>query len=159
MIVRPYGITTQLAIVLRPRGEDWLDDEMLAPREAAIDVMVSMLEKNEEPMLGLERDAISAELASLSFINFLIPDRGTPLEKATFENFLEDIDYFLVNGKRVGIHCRASIGRSSVTADLLIRSAAPAKDAWLQIFMLPDCLDPDTEEQREWVDRHITATS
>jgi hypothetical protein len=156
MIVRPYWITTQLAIVPRPRGEDWLDDEMLAPREAAIDAVVSMLEKNEEPMLGPERGAISGELASLSFVNFLIPDWGTPLEKATFEDFLEDIDYFLVNGKRGGIHRRASIGRSSVTAaGLLTRLGEPAKDARPQISILRDCLGPDTEEQRD----HITATS
>jgi protein-tyrosine phosphatase len=163
MIARPHWITAQLAIVPRPRGEDWLDDEMLALREAGIDAVISMLEKNENNearMLGLEREAIPAELASLGFVNFPIPDRGTPLEKATFENFLENIEYFPANGKRVGIYCRASIGRSSVTAaGLLIRSGVPAKDAWLQISISRDCLVPDTEEQREWVDRHITATS
>ena len=160
MIARPHWITAQLAIVPRPRGEDWLDDEMLALREAGIDVVVSMLEKDEARMLGLEREAISAKVANLGFVNFPIPDRGTPPEKATFENFLENIEYFLGNGKRVGIHCRASIGRSFVTAaGLLIRSGVPAEDAWLQISISRDCLVPDTKDQREWVDRQITATS
>jgi Polymorphic toxin system, DSP-PTPase phosphatase len=160
MIARPYWITAQLAIVPRPSGEDRLDDERLALREAGIHIVVSMLEKNEAQMLGLEREATSAELASLGSVNFPIPDRGTPLEKATFKNCLENIEYFLANGKRVGIPSRASIGRSSVTAaGLLIRSGVPAKDAWLQISISRDCLVPDTEEQREWVDRHITATS
>lgn len=44
MKVYPYWVTTQLAIVPRPRGDDWLDDEMVALREAGIDVVVSMLE-------------------------------------------------------------------------------------------------------------------
>ena len=160
MIARPYWITAPLAIVPWPKGEDRLDDEMLALREAGVDVVVSMLEKNAARMLGLEREAISDELASLGFVNFPTPDRGTPLERATFENFLENIEYLPANGKRVGIHCRASIGRSFVTAaGLLIRSGVPAEDAWLQISISRDCLVPDTKDQREWVDRHITATS
>lgn len=160
MTARPYWITSQLAIVPRPRGDEWLDDEMLALREAGIGVVVSMLEKNEGRMLGLEQEATSAERAGLHFINFPIPDRGTPIEKGAFERFLEDIERLLADGKRVGIHCRASIGRSSVTAaSLLIRSGVPAEGAWLQISISRDCFVPDTEEQREWVDRHITANS
>jgi len=119
-----------------------------------------MLEKDEARMLGLEQEAISAKRADLHFVNFPIPDRGTPHQKVAFEKFLEDIERLLADGKRVGIHCRASIGRSSVTAaGLLIRSGLPAKDTWLQISVSRDCLVPDTEEQREWVDRHITAKS
>lgn len=160
MIARPYWITTKLAIVPRPRGEDWLDDEMVALREAGIDVVVSMLEENEARMLGLEREGISAERASIRFVNFPIPDRGTPPKIAAFEKFLNDIERFLADGKRVGVHCRASIGRSSVTAaSLLVRSGVPAKDAWRQISISRECPVPDTEEQREWVDRHIIANS
>jgi protein-tyrosine phosphatase len=157
MIARPYS---QLTIVPWPKGGDRLDDQMLALREVGIDFAVAVLEKNEPRMLGPEREAISDELASLGFVNFPLPDRGTPPERSTFENFLENIEYFLTNGKRVGIHRRASIGRSSVTAaGFLIRSGMPAKDAWLEISISRDCLVPDTKEQREWVDRHITATS
>ena len=160
MIARPYWITTQLAIVPRPKGDEWLDDEMVALREAGIDVVVSLLQKDEARMLCLEQEATSAERAGLHFVNFPIPDRGTPLEKGAFEKFLENIERLLADGKRVGIHCRASIGRSSVTAaGLLIRSGVPAEDAWLQISISRDCVVPDTEEQREWVDRHITANS
>ena len=160
MIARPYWITTQLAIVPRPRGDEWLDDEMVALREAGIDVVVSMLEKDEARMLCLEQEAVSAERAGIDFVNFPIPDRGTPLEKGTCEKFLEGIECLLTDRKRVGVHCRASIGRSSVAvASLLIRSGVRTEDAWPQISITRDCVVPDTEEQREWVDRNITAKS
>jgi protein-tyrosine phosphatase len=156
MIATPYWITTQLAIVLRPRGDDWLDDEMLALRAAGIDVVVSMLQIDEARNLGLVEEEASAKRAGLLFANFAIPDRGIPLDKESFHEFLTELENHLANGKRVGIYCRGSIGRAPLTtASLLIRSGMPPESAWLQIATSRDCPVPDTEEQREWVDRHI----
>ena len=156
MIARPYWITSQLAIVPRPRGDDWLDDEMLALREAGIDVVVSMLEKDEARNLGLEREAASAQQKGLLFINFAITDRGVPLDTLAFIEFLKGLENLLARGKRVGVHCRASIGRSSVTSgSLLIRSGIPSEKAWTQISTARDCEVPDTTEQRDWVESHM----
>ena len=156
MIATPYWITTQLAIVPRPRGGDWLDDEMAALREAGIDFVVSMLEKDEARDLGLEDEKVAAERADLLFANFAIQDRSVPLDKELFESFLANLEGHLARGKRVGIHCRACIGRASVaTASLLIRSGVPPESAWLQISRSRGCIVPDTIEQREWVERHI----
>jgi protein-tyrosine phosphatase len=160
MIVQPYWITSQLAIVPRPQGDDLLDDEMSALKEAGIDVVVSMLQKDEARKAGLEREASSAQEKGLQFINFPVPDRGVPLDTSSFLEFLKDLENLLAQGKRVGVHCRASIGRSSVTsASLLIRSGIPLETAWLQISVARDCLVPDTEEQREWVDRTMRPNS
>ena len=60
MIATPYWITNQLAIVPRPRGGDWLEDEMDALREAGIDVVVSMLQENEASELGLQSEGEAA---------------------------------------------------------------------------------------------------
>jgi len=160
MIARPYWITSQLAIVPRPQGDDLLDDEMLALKEAGIDVVVSMLQKDEARKAGLEREASSAEENGLLFHNFPVPDRGVPLDTSSFIEFLKGLESLLAQGKRIGVHCRASIGRSSVTsASLLIRSGIPFETAWLQISVARDCLVPDTEEQREWVDRTMRPNS
>jgi hypothetical protein len=159
MIALPYWITSQLAIVPRPRGGDWLDDEMAALREADIDVVVSMLQEAETAELDLEREAVSAKHAGLLFINFSIPDRGVPLEKLRFEQFLADLEAQLDAGKRIDIHCRASIGRASVTsASLLIRSGVSPEDAWNLVSAARGCSVPDTPEQREWVDVNIRHT-
>jgi protein-tyrosine phosphatase len=156
MIARPYWITDQLAIVLKPRGDHLLDDEMLALREAGIDVVVSMLQKNEARDLGLEKEEISANQAGLLFCNFPIQDRGVPLDKQSFQDFLTTLEDHLADGRRIAIHCRGSIGRAPLTtASLLIRSGIPPETTWERIAASRDCPVPDTEEQREWVDRHM----
>ena len=160
MIARPYWITSQLAIVPRPRGGDWLSDEMLALRQAGIDVVVSMLQEEEARELGLDREASSAQEKGLQFINFPVPDRGVPLDTSSFIEFLEDLENQLARGSRVGVHCRACIGRASITsASLLIRSGMPPESAWRQISAVRGCSVPDTAEQRDWVDHHMRPTS
>jgi len=158
MKVSPYWITSQLAIVPRPRGEDWLDDEMAGIRAAGIDVVVSTLEDREAAVLGLEREREAAEQAGLRFIHFPIPDRGVPQERASFEQFLEGLEDLLSKGKRVGVHCRACIGRSSVTAaSLMIRSGALPEHVWLKIMKARGFVVPDTYEQREWVEQNVSS--
>ena len=61
-----------------------------------------MLEEDEALELGLEREAISAEVANLRFVNFPIPDRGTPPEKLAFEEFLKNLEILLAAGRQIG---------------------------------------------------------
>jgi protein-tyrosine phosphatase len=156
MVASPYWITPTLAIVPRPRGGDWLDDEMGALREAGIDVVVSMLEETEAAEVGLEREEVAARGAGLQFVNFVIPDRSVPVSVQEFEAFLNGLEQELAANRRVGVHCRACIGRASVTTvSLLIRSGIPAAEAWHQVESARGFPVPDTREQREWVDRHM----
>jgi protein-tyrosine phosphatase len=156
MKAAPYWVNEQLAIVPRPRGEDWLDDEMAALREAGINVVVSMLEEDEAVELGLQHEGDAAQRSGVVFVNFPIVDRSVP-DKLKFEQFLERLEGFLKAGKRVGVHCRACIGRASVTtASLLIRSGISPEDVWLQISSVRGYPVPDTFEQREWVERNMS---
>jgi protein-tyrosine phosphatase len=156
MVVQPFWINRGLAIVPRPRGGDWLDDEMHALREAGIDVVVSTLEEFEAMELGLEREQQGATNAGLRLVAFPIQDRGVPRDLKQFSELLSDLEQCIANGKRVGIHCRACIGRSSVVAaSLLIRSGTLAEQAWSQIEVARGSPVPDTPEQLEWVDRHM----
>jgi protein-tyrosine phosphatase len=155
MVVEPYWIDSQLAIVPRPRGGDWLDDEMSALRQAGVDIVVSMLEGPEARDLGLEREGAAAKSAGLVFINYPIPDRGVP-KLQPFLTFLAALEKDLTNGTRIGVHCRGCIGRSSVViASLLIRSGIPAEDVWNLIEVARGCPVPDTMEQLEWVQRNM----
>ena len=63
-----------LAIVLRPRGGDWLVDEMRRIKASGVDTVVSLLEPLEAEMLGLEDEATAAEQAGMRFLSFPIPD-------------------------------------------------------------------------------------
>jgi protein-tyrosine phosphatase len=155
MVAQPFWINRQLAIVPRPRGGDWLDDEMLALRDAGIDVVVSMLEGPEAADLNLQQESAAARRAGLQFVNFAIPDRSVPADVHQFEAFLVGLEQHLASGKCVGVHCRACIGRASVTvASLLIRSGIPVVEAWHQVEIARGPV-PDTHDQREWVDRNM----
>jgi hypothetical protein len=50
-IVAPWR--GRLAIATRPRGGDWLEDELKGLRRAGVDVVVSLLETNEADQLDL----------------------------------------------------------------------------------------------------------
>jgi len=160
MIARPYWINPGLSIIPRPRGGDWLDDEMVALREAGIGVVVSMLGESEATELGLSREEAAARGAGLRFVNFAVPDRGVPPSVDRFNEFLAGLEQHSADGRSIGVHCRACIGRASVTAaSLLIRAKVPAGQAWHQVELARGSPVPDTQKQREWVDRHMRPKS
>jgi len=156
MIVPPCWITPQLAIIPRPEGEDSLADEMQALRQANIDVVVSMLENHEAVELGLKKERRAAEHAGMVFEHFPIVDHSVPKSTESFLKFLSLLEHHLANGKRIGVHCRACIGRSSVvTASLLVRSGIPLEEAWTTIAIARRYPVPDTAEQAAWVSQNI----
>src|SRR5450631_3563636 len=66
----------RLAIASRPRGGDWLSDEAAGWRRVGVDVVVSLLERDEADQLKLAREGEAARLNGIDFISFPIPDRG-----------------------------------------------------------------------------------
>jgi len=65
----------KLAVLPRPRGGDWLEEEIWSLREAGVDILISMLQRDEEAMLGLEREGELARAQGMEFISHPIPDR------------------------------------------------------------------------------------
>jgi hypothetical protein len=60
----------RLGVMPRPRGGDWLFDELASLRELGVDVLISLLEGHEidELVLGEEESACKAnEIAFISF--------------------------------------------------------------------------------------------
>jgi protein-tyrosine phosphatase len=154
----PYWIDSggelRIAIVPRPRGGDWLEDELKAIRRADVDVLVSMLTTEEQKELGLEEEAELSEQAGLRFLRFPIPDRTTPEERRAFQSFLNRIQDEVADGKSVAVHCRASIGRSSVLlASLLCLHHWKPREAFEAISRARGVQVPDTPEQIRWVER------
>jgi uncharacterized protein (TIGR01244 family) len=155
-MIQPYWINTRLAIIPRPRGPELLDQDMLDAAKAGINVVVSLLPESEATELGLAREEEAATQAGLRFIGFPIADRGVPDNLEQFHALLANLAQMMAAGQRVGVHCRACIGRSSiVAASLLIRSGIPAERAWLKVEAARQFPVPDTREQRQWVDRNI----
>ena len=68
----------RLGLMPRPRGGDWLEDEVAAWRAAQIDTIVSLLEPHEVRELDLLAEASLCEAAGIRYSSCPIPDRGTP---------------------------------------------------------------------------------
>jgi protein-tyrosine phosphatase len=142
----------KLAIATRPRGGDWLDDEMEGWRREGIDVVVSLLTPEELPELGLQREADAANRHGLRFMNLPIADRGVPLSAARASSFVEDVRKQLEGGSRVAIHCRQGIGRSGmIAAALLVRQGVSPSEAIQRVSQTRGADIPETEEQRTWL--------
>jgi protein-tyrosine phosphatase len=144
-----------LAIVLRPRDNESLKGDLLRFRQSGVDVLVSLLEPSEATWLGLREEGLLAEAAGMHFISYPILDVHVPPDLASFRAFVAGLADRLRAGERIGVHCRGSIGRSTVTAACtLIHMGWNAKQALGAIEAARGCEVPDTEEQLRWILRY-----
>jgi protein-tyrosine phosphatase len=142
----------ELAIIPRPRGGDWLDDEISRLRDDGFDIVVSLLTAEEIEELGLigEREAIKKE--GLQYCNYPIPDLGIPSSNKSARELLTRIHRELKDGKKVGLHCRGSIGRSGlIAAGILVLAGVEPSRAIRDVTKARGLDSPETAEQREWV--------
>jgi protein-tyrosine phosphatase len=156
MLTRVYWIQAakagRLAIMPRPRGGDWLEDEIASWQEAGIDTVVSLLERQEIAQLGLDREAKLCGDRNIEFISFPIPDRGVPESLRDATALFGQVCARLASGKAVAVHCRAGIGRSAVVAACLLTSLGyDVSEAFSMIGASRGVPVPDTDEQRDWV--------
>jgi protein-tyrosine phosphatase len=143
---------TGLAIVLRPRGNDWLENDLKRIRMAGIQTIVSTVEHWEARALGLAEEQDLAERQGMNFISYPLEDRWIPPDREDFNEFVSMLAKRLQDGERIGVHCRGCIGRSTVVAaSTLIKLGWPAEKALDEIERARGCSVPDTEEQRDWI--------
>lgn len=134
----------------RPRGNDRLEGEMAALKDAGVDVLVCALPGAERDELGLTGEPGAAEAAGLRFVEVPIPDFTVP-DLPTILPVLRQLAAQLRDGAHVVTHCRAGIGRSSLlAAALLILNGLDPDTAWELIGRARGLAVPDTAEQREW---------
>jgi protein-tyrosine phosphatase len=146
------GSTAKLAIMPRPRGGDWLDDEIRALKRDGVDVLVSLLTPEEELELGLESESAACSTGGIEFRSFPIPDRQVPSTAVPFLRFIESLHQELLQGRSIAAHCRAGIGRSSLLLASLMRlEGHTVEDAFRRISQARGLEVPDTPEQVSWV--------
>lgn len=141
-----------LAVVRCPRGDGFLKSDLIELKEGGINTVVSLLEKDEAAWLGLAEEAAIAEELGMQFLSFPIPDANVPLNPGEFRALVSDLADRLKYGERIGVHCRGSIGRSTVlTASVLIESGISPDVALSAIEKARGCAVPDTLEQEHWI--------
>ena len=142
----------RLAIVPRPRGGDWLENEVRAWKKMGFDVVVSLLTTDELDELGLADEADLSRAQGLQFCEFPIPDLGIPKSSAAARELVDNLRSDLDVGKQIAIHCRQGIGRSGlIAAGVLIVSGVEPELAIRQVSAARGLSVPETAEQREWV--------
>jgi protein-tyrosine phosphatase len=141
----------RLAIATRPRGDDWLADEVSGWRRAGIHVIVSLLESDEAGLLGLSEESKVAEAHGIRFISFPIPDRGVPASEPAAFSLIASVASALEEGKNIAVHCRQGIGRSGLIAASVLTSGVSPEDAIKAVSSARGLAVPETSEQRLWV--------
>jgi protein-tyrosine phosphatase len=155
MDARVYWIDTKpslrLGIMARPRGGDWLEDEIASLHRQGVAALVSLLTNEECSELELGTEAELCEESGIKFFRFPIEDRCVPNIDHETENFVRMLAKFLSQDSKVVIHCRMGIGRASlIAAACLMVLGIPPEKAFAQIASARGCAVPDTPEQREW---------
>ena len=144
----------RLAVAGRPRGGDWLEDEVSGWHEAGLDIVVSLLEKDEADQLELSREGNIATSQGIHFVSFPIPDRGVPPSTPDALALISRVGTALDQGRAVAVHCRQGIGRSGlIAASLLVRSGIPAEEAIATVSTARGVAIPETPGQLEWIKR------
>jgi protein-tyrosine phosphatase len=141
-----------LAVVLRPRGDDWLEDELLRMKQGGIQTLVSLLEEEEATSLGLALEGSVAGQIGMQFVCFPIPDVQVPPSPKSFRKFAAGMASRLGEGVTVGVHCRGSIGKATVAAAcMLIHLGWEPKAALEAVRVARGLAVPDTQEQEDWI--------
>jgi protein-tyrosine phosphatase len=121
-------------------------------KAGGIDTLVSFLPPDEAEYLGLSEEATVAAEVGLEFISYPIPDRTVPEDLAGYRELVHRLAEGVRRGRRVGAHCRGSIGRSTVLiASIMIALGADPETALTQIEQARGFQVPDTPEQCVWI--------
>jgi protein-tyrosine phosphatase len=143
--------TGKLAVAARPRAGEWLEDEILAWKNAGVQTVVCLLEDAELSELDLSKEPSLCQTHGLEFVRLPIPDRGLPSMHAA-SALSEKLAQSMILGRNILVHCRMGIGRTGIMgAAILIKAGIEPKDAICLISEARGLTIPDTDEQKAWI--------
>ena len=142
----------------RPRGGDWLEDEISALKQLGVDAVVSLLESHEIADLDIGDEARLCHEQNINFLAFPIVDRSIPLSLPDFSQFARKVASLLRENKSMVVHCRQGVGRAGLLAAcVLIINGVSADEALANISQARGCVVPETEEQKTFVEKFAKA--
>ena len=142
----------RLGLVARPRGGDWLEDEIAAWQAAGIEVVVSLLERHEARELALTEEETFCRSAGLQYLSFPLADRSVPKSRAAMLALAQELAVWLNAGQCVVMHCRQSLGRAPLLAAcVMLLSGFALTDVLSRISLARGCAIPETLEQTAWL--------
>jgi Protein-tyrosine phosphatase len=151
---------SRLAIMARPRGGEWLEEEVSGWKSLGIRVVASLLHAYEADELGIAGEASLCAAHGIDFRSFPIRDRGVPESHFAFSDFVDQLTAHVRTGDAVAVHCRAGIGRSGLTVGaVLLRLGVPAQNIFSMVSKARGIVVPDTAAQIEWFDSVVAGNS
>ena len=148
----PSFASGSIGIALRPRGGDWLRDEVARLRAEGVDLLVSLLTTEEQVALGLLAEAECCTTVGIEYVSAPMRDLGAPNDAADFRKLIRRLAANVRAGKSVAIHCRQSVGRSGlVTCSVLLALGHPLSHAVTCVSSARGVEVPETQVQREWL--------
>lgn len=145
----------KLALSARPRGGDWLTDDVADWRRAGVDTVLSLLTPGEEHDLSLGNEARDVKAQGMKFLPFPVPDCEVPESEAKTAEALEKVDADLSAGRNVVMHCRQGIGRTGLMAACLLVMKGSSPEAAVKSLSAARGISvPETTEQRRWIDHY-----
>ena len=145
----------KLALAARPRGGEWIEDELTSWRQSGVNTVFSLLTSEEERDLDIANEAAQARKHGMTFLSYPIPDRQVPDSESNLAKALEKLEGELASGKNVVLHCRQGIGRAGlVAACLLLTKGLDPETAVKRLSAARGMSIPETPEQRQWIDHY-----
>lgn len=147
----------RLGVSARPRGGDWLGQELAGWRREGVDTIVSLLTPQEEEEFSLQAEGAQAYEQGMNFVSVPVGDRQAPDSESEIEAVVREMDTALSARRNVLVHCRQGIGRSGLLAACLLihRGTSPAS-ALGQLSATRGTEVPETREQRDWIEQYAS---
>lgn len=156
----PLDVPGTLAITPRPRGGEWLGDDIERLALAGVDILVSLLMLDERIELGLENEAALCAIQGVDHVSVPVPDLGTPNDDGQFADAVRALARALRAGKTVAVHCRQSVGRSGLLAvSIAIALGASLESAIEDVSGARGVRVPETPAQAEWLRQNAARLS
>jgi hypothetical protein len=148
----PLAIVGSVSISARPRGGDWLDDEIAMLSRLGVGLVVSLLCDDEQIEFGLEDEAASCARHQIEFVSLPVPDRGVQSDTATFIGCVNRLACLVRNGTSVTMHCRQSVGRAGLLAVSILVALGMSLDNAINIVSHTRGVTvPETKTQLDWL--------
>ncbi len=143
----------KLAIAPHPKGGIELETDLRALRASGVDVIVSMLGREESDYLGISEEPVLCAKVGIEYVQAPVIDRSVPETPHLIHRVATRLVERMEKGSNVLIHCRMGIGRSSVMAACVMTlQGVKPQDAFSLISEARGFQVPDTIAQKLWVE-------
>jgi hypothetical protein len=145
----------KLGYMARPRGGDWLEDELLSVSQQHFAVIVSLLEDEEAAELDLNEESRFCARHGIQFVRIPISDRRVPASNDATMAALLSLRSLWCAGKAIVTRCRRGYGGAPmIAACIMVSKECASEEAFERLSAARGISVPETDEQRVWVEKY-----